>query len=291
MQLRQVLATALIGAVLASSAGIALAAGAAKHPKDVEWHQDGPFGTFDRASLQRGFQVYKEVCSACHSMDHLRYRNLGELGGPFAAVASRNWKEEGKMPEFGVPGHGKELVDANENPYVRAIAEQYTVTEIDRQTGQEVERKARPADRIKSPYTNPFQAAATHGAAPPDLSVITKARANGPNYIYSLLTGYAEPEAGHAAPGGATNLHYNPYFAGGWIAMAQPLSEDQLTFADGTKATVEQMAHDVVTFLDWAADPKAEERRSLGFMVMIYLLILTGFLYIAYKQVWRNEKH
>jgi ubiquinol-cytochrome c reductase cytochrome c1 subunit len=121
--------------------------------------------------------------------------------------------------------------------------------------------------------------------------VITKARANGENYVYSLLTGYKEPEHGETAPGGATNLHYNPYFPGGWIAMAQPISEDQVTYADGTKATVDQMAKDVTAFLAWAADPKQEERRSLGMMVMVYLLLLTGFLYLAYKQVWRNEKH
>lgn len=291
MRFQQLIASAVFGVAAALAAGSAYAAGETKHPKEVEWHHDGPFGQFDRAALQRGFQVYKEVCSVCHGMDHLRYRNLGEPGGPFAMVAPRGWDKEGVTPVFGVAGHGKEWVNANDNPAVRAIADDYKIMDLDRASGDMIERDARPADRFKAPFENPFKAAAALGASPPDLSVITRARANGENYLYSLLTGYQDPPEGKTPPGGATNLHYNPYFSGGWIAMARPLNEDQVTYADGTKATVEQMAKDVTTFMAWAADPKAEERRSLGFMVLIYLLILTGFLYVAYKQVWRNEKH
>jgi ubiquinol-cytochrome c reductase cytochrome c1 subunit len=279
MRFHSLIASAVFALAASVMAAPAFAAGDVKHPRDVEWHHDGPFGQFDRAALQRGFQVYKEVCAVCHAMEHLRYRNLGEPGGPFAMVAPRGWDKEGIAPVFGVPGHGKEWVNANKIP------------ELDRTSGDMIERDGRPADRFKAPFENPFKAAAALGAAAPDLSVITKARANGENYVYSLLTGYKDVPEGKSPPGGATNLHYNPYFAGGWIAMARPLNEDQVTYADGTKATVDQMAKDVTTFLAWAGDPKAEERRSLGFMVLIYLLILTGFLYVAYKQVWRNEKH
>lgn len=291
MRFRQFIAAVLAGAALVGFAPSAFAAGEAEHPPELKWSFEGPFGKHDRAALQRGFQVYKEVCSTCHSMNHLRYRNLGEPNGPFAAVAPRNWAKEGTTPVIGVPGHGKEWVDANENPYVRAIAEQYTVTELDRTTAQDIERKARPSDRFVSPYTNPFQAAALHGVAPPDLSVITKARANGPNYVHGLLVGYKEPPAGKEPPGGASNLHYNPYFPGGWIAMPPPLSEDQVTSEDGTKATVEQMSQDLVTFLDWAADPQAESRKTLGMQVLIYLLILSALLYWSYRLVWRDQKH
>lgn len=291
MRIRTLIAATLVAAAsLTLGAPSALAAGKQKEPRQVDWHHGGPFGMFDRAALQRGFQVYKEVCSTCHTMDHLRYRNLGEPGGPFQMVAPRGWDKEGVQPVFGSPGHGKEIVNANDNPAVRAIAAQYQITEIDRQSGQEVERPGRPSDKFVSPYTNPFQPAALHGIAPPDLSVITRARKDGENYVYSLLTGY-DPNHEGEPPGGATNLHYNPYFAGGWIAMAQPFQDDQVTFADGTPATVDQMAKDVTTFLAWAADPKAEERRSLGMQVLIYLLVLTLLLYVAYKQVWRNEKH
>jgi ubiquinol-cytochrome c reductase cytochrome c1 subunit len=272
--------------------GAAFAAGEAKHPRDIQWSFEGPFGTYDRGALQRGFMVYKQVCSSCHTMEHLAYRNLGEHGGPFVAHgkwnnATSSWEDV----HLGPASHGGKTIPANDNPYVRAIAASYKITEIDRQTGQEVERDGRPADRFVSPYTNPFQAAATHGIAPPDLSVITKARANGADYVYSVLIGYKEPPEGESAPGGATNLHYNPYFSGSWISMAPPLLPDVVTFDDATPATPEQMAKDVVTFLAWAAEPKAEIRKSMGLQVIIYLLILAALLYVAYKQVWRNESH
>lgn len=282
----------LIAAALLIAPAAAFAAGEAKHPHKEHWSFDGPFGTFEQAEVQRGFQVYKEVCAACHTMDNLTYRHLGEPGGPFAAAgkwdaASGSWKDV----HLGAPHHGSRYVPAPDNPFVRAIAEQYEITEIDPTTGQEITRKGRPADRFVSPYTNPYQAKAIHGVAPPDLSVITRARHDGANYLYALLTGYADPPEGETAPGGATNLHYNPYFAGGWISMPPQLVPDRVVYEDGTEATPEQMARDITAFLAWAGEPKQVMRKKTGFATLIYLLILGGLLYAAYRQVWRDVKH
>lgn len=279
-------------AAFAAFAPFAAHAAEAEHPHPQEWSFSGVFGTFDQGAVQRGFQVYKEVCASCHTMDHLTYRHLGEKGGPFVASGKRNaatgaWEDV----HLGPPHHGGEILPAPDNPYVRAIAESYEITEIDPTTGQEITRKARPADRFISPYTNPYQAKAVHGVAPPDLSVITKARHDGANYVYAILTGYKTAPEGEVAPGGATNLHYNPYFAGGWISMPPQLTPDRVTYSDGTVATEKQMAHDVVTFLAWAAEPKQVERKKTGLMVIIYLTILAGLLYAAYRQVWRDVKH
>jgi ubiquinol-cytochrome c reductase cytochrome c1 subunit len=281
----------LIAAVVAF-APLSAQAAEAKHPHPQEWSFSGPFGTFDQGAVQRGFQVYKEVCASCHTMNNLTYRHLGEKGGPFVASGKRNaasgaWEDV----HLGPPHHGARLVPAPENPYVRAIAESYEITEIDPTTGQEITRKARPADRFVSPYTNPYQAKAVHGVAPPDLSVITKARHDGANYVHAILMGYTQAPEGEVAPGGATNLHYNPYFAGGWISMAPQLTPDRVSYSDGTAATQEQMARDVVTFLAWASEPKQVERKKTGLMVIIYLTILAGLLYAAYRQVWRDVKH
>jgi ubiquinol-cytochrome c reductase cytochrome c1 subunit len=281
--------TLAIAAVLGLSAAHAAEA---EHPPKIDWSFDGPFGTFDQAAVQRGFQVYKEVCASCHTMDHLSYRNLGEKGGPFVAhgkfnPATGSWENV----ELGPPHHGDGYLPASDNPYVRAIAAQYEITEIDRTDGSEVTRPARPSDRFVSPYQNPYQAKAIHGVAPPDLSVITKARHDGANYVHAILMGYQSPPEGVKPPGGATNLSYNPYFPGGWISMPPQLPPDRVTYSDGTAATPDQMARDVVTFLAWAAEPKQVERKRAGFAVMIYLLILTGLLYVAYRQVWRDVKH
>jgi cytochrome c1 len=282
----------LIAVALLLAPGAAFAAGEADHPKDHRWSFEGPLGQFDQTAVQRGFMVYKQVCASCHSMDHLSYRNLGEPGGPFMAHGKWN-KAEARWEhvELGPATHGGKVIPANDNPFVRAIAAETTITVINPTTGQEEDRPGRPSDRFKSPYTNPFQAAATHGAAPPDLSVITKARANSADYVYSLLTGYGEPPAGEKPPGGAQNLHYNKYFAGHWIAMAPPIAPDVVSFNDGMPGTPDQIARDVVTFLAWASDPKAATRKSLGLQVLLYLLILSGLLYVTYKQVWRNESH
>lgn len=287
MMRKLVLVAALTLAPLATAA-----AQEAKHPHPQHWEFSGPFGSFDQGAVQRGFQVYKEVCAACHTMNNLSYRHLGEPGGPF--MASGKWNAQTSQWEevkLGPPHHGGRFVPAPENPFVRAIAESYEITEIDPTTGEEVTRKGRPADRFVSPYTNPYQAKAVHGVAPPDLSVITKARHDGSNYVYALLTGYAEPPEGEKAPGGATNLSYNPYFPGGWISMPPQLVPDRVTYADGTAATPDQMARDVVAFLTWASEPRQVERKKTGVVVLIYLTILAGLLYAAYRHVWRDVKH
>ena len=282
----------IIAAVLACAPAAALAAEGA-HPHQEAWSFEGPFGTFDEKAVQRGYQIYKEVCSACHTLDHLSYRNLGERNGPFAAYgkfnpASGAW-EDIKLAH---PGHNEgHLVPAAENPFVRALAAEHQITEIDRTNGQEITRPARPSDHFVSPYTNPYQAKAAYGVAPPDLSVITLAREDGPNYIHALLTGYRDPPAGEKPPGGLATLQYNPYYSGGWIAMPPPLTPERVTYTDNTQATPDQMARDVVTFLAWASDPKQTDRKQAGLVALIYLTILAGLLYAAYKAVWRNEHH
>jgi cytochrome c1 len=287
-KMRRLLVAAAFG--LLGAAPVALAAGEAHHPEPHNFSFDQPLGGFDQGAVQRGFQVYTEVCSACHTLNNLSYRHLGEPGGPFVASgkynsASGSWEDV----KLGPPHHGGRVILATDNPYVRAIAEQHEVTEIDPTTAEEVTRKARPADRFVSPYTNPYQAKALHGVAPPDLSNITKARKGGADYVASLLVGYTDPPPGLHAP--ASNLQFNKFFHGGWISMPPQLTDGRVTYSDGTKATPHQMAKDVTTFLAWASDPKQVERKKMGFTVMIYLLILAGFLYAAYKQVWRGVKH
>jgi ubiquinol-cytochrome c reductase cytochrome c1 subunit len=228
------------------------------HPRNASLPQDGAFGTFDRAQLQRGFQVYKEVCSACHSLNLVSFRNLKALG----------------------------FSDAE----VDAIAAQYEIATIDPNTGEPATRPGIPTDRFPSPFPNEIAArAANNNALPPDLSLMVKARHDGENYVYSLLTGYGkEPPKGWYVPDG---LNYNPYFHSLNIAMAQPLVDDQVTYADGTKATVDQMAKDVVTFLRWTAEPELEQRRRTGVATLIYLLILSGLAYLTYRRVWAGVKH
>jgi ubiquinol-cytochrome c reductase cytochrome c1 subunit len=284
---------AVLAGALMGVAGLAPAVAAeAEHPPKVEWSFEGPFGTFEQGSVQRGFQVYKEVCAACHTMDHLSYRNLGEKGGPFVASGKFNPATGGwEDVALGPPHHGGRLIPAADNPFVRALAAEHEVTEIDRTNGQEITRPARPSDKFVSPYTNPYEAKAIHGVAPPDLSVIIKARHDGSNYVHAILTGYVDPPEGEEAPGGATNLSYNKYFPGHWISMPPQLIPDRISYSDGTQATPDQMARDVVAFLTWAAEPKQTDRKRAGLAVMAYLLILAGLLYVAYRQVWRDVKH
>jgi ubiquinol-cytochrome c reductase cytochrome c1 subunit len=211
-------------------------------------------GTFDRAAAQRGFQVYREVCSACHSVDYLAFRNLTALGFSADEVA--------------------------------AVAAEYTVTDGPDDTGEMFERPARPADPIPPPYPNPEAArAANGGALPPDLSLITKARAGGADYVYSLMVGYGEAPAGEAPREG---LNYNNYFPGHWIAMPPPLSDGQVSYTDGTEATVPQMAEDVATFLTWAGEPTLEQRKQSGLKVMLFLIVLTGLTYATMRKVWAD---
>ena len=237
------------------------------HPKALHIASDGPLGRFDRQQLQRGFQVYKEVCSACHSLRLVAFRDLQEIGFNEAEVKAiaKNWATE--------------------------------VPSINPETGEAATRKAMPADKFPSPYANEIAGrAANNNALPPDLSLITKARHGGASYIYSLLTGYQEQPAellkkfpDVKTPDG---LHYNPYFANLNIAMPAPIvSDGQVTYADGTNATVDQMAKDVSAFLVWTAEPKLEARHRAGMGVLIFLLIATVLGYMAYRNVWAGMKH
>jgi len=245
------LAIGLFAAAPAHAAGEAIAI------PDRKFSFDGVFGTYDRASAQRGFQVYKEVCAACHSLRLLSYRNLRDLGLTEAQVA--------------------------------AIAAQFEIKDGPNDEGQMFERPGRPADRFRSPFPNDAAArAANNGALPPDLSVMTKARAGGADYLFALLTGYVDPPPGVTVMDG---MHYNKYFPGNQIAMGPVLNPDQVEFADGTSATVEQMAHDVSTFLQWAAEPELEQRRALGVKIIIFLTILAGLTYAVKRKIWADVEH
>lgn len=232
---------------------------------------DGPFGTWDIAQLQRGYQVYKEVCAACHSLDYVAFRNLEDLG----------YSEE----------------------QIKAEAESWIVPGVNPDTGEAGTRPGMPTDNFPSPYPNDIAAAAANNnAIPPDLSLITKARNNGTNYLYSLLSGYDDPnrftnDAGEvfaeAAPDymPGPGLNFNPYFENINIAMAPPLVADgQVTYADGTEATVDQMSADVAAFLTWTAEPKMIERKQTGWWVVIFTLFATILAWFAKKQVWANAK-
>jgi ubiquinol-cytochrome c reductase cytochrome c1 subunit len=271
-------------ALCAASAGSAFAEGEVAHPHDYQFSFDGPLGSYDMAAVQRGFAVYKQVCAACHSMNHLAYRHLGEEGGPFAAYRVRDHETGEYEVVIGAQGHGGQLLDIADNPFVRAIADDVTINDIDRDSGQPIERPGRPSDRFRAPFPNEAAARASNGGAyPPDLSVITSARHGGADYIQSLLTGYTGESQGAQ--------YVNPYFPGGLISMPPPLMEEMIVYDDGTPATVEQMSHDVVTFLQWAADPHMVARKKTGFMVLAFLLVLAGLLYLSYKEVWRGESH
>ena len=280
--LRKGLALAALG--LAFIGGPTLAATSQEEPKAVHWSFEGPLGKFDQAQLQRGYKVYREVCSACHSMNLMSFRNLGQKGGPFYD------------PEFKNP---------NDNPFVKSIAKDYQINDIDSETGDVIKRPGTSADRFPNPYPNePAARASNGGALPPDMSDLAKAREGGAAYIYSILTGYEEAPKGMTVP---TGKYYNPYMPGdvsgfwsldpnkvpigGFIAMPPPLAPDKVTFDDGTKSTVEQQAKDVSAFLTWVSDPKTEERKSFGLAVMIYLLIFSGLLYASYRRIWANVSH
>ncbi len=277
-----------IAAVLAGVAlgGAALAANEARPPKAVHFSFQDPLGSYDMAAVQRGFQVYAQICSTCHSMEHLAYRNLGEPGGPFAEYRVRN-RQTGEMESrVGLPaGEHGEYVDVVNNPYVRAIAAGFQVPDIDQATGEVTQRPARPSDHFRKPFANEFAArAANNGALPPDLSVITLARSGGAAYVFSILTGYTGRTRGAQ--------YFNDYFPGRLISMPPPLASDGLvTYSDGTRATREQMARDVATYLQWAGDPHMETRKSMGVQVLIFLLVLSGLLYLAYKAVWSGKSH
>lgn len=236
----------------------ALANEGTHHPKQVEWSFDGAFGKVDKVSAQRGLQIYKEVCSACHSLKRVAFRSLTGLGLSEAEAAS--------------------------------FAAGYTVKDGPNDMGEMFERPGAASDKFPGPYANENAArAANNGALPPDLSLIIKAREDGPNYVYSILTGYGQtPPEGFVVPEGK---HYNPYMAGGVIAMAQPLHDDQVSYQNAdTKATLDQEARDIVSFLQWAAEPEMEDRKRMGIHVILFLGIMTGFFYVVKKKVW-SELH
>jgi cytochrome c1 len=249
----------------ASSLATAAVSTEALSPKTVNWSFDGPFGVFDRASLQRGFQVYKDVCAACHALTHIVFRNLGEPGGPgFSQDQVRAIAASYKVPAE--PDERGRTTDARGRPLTRA---------------------AMPADYVPPPQPNEqAMRAFNNGALPPDLSLIVKARAGRSDYVYSILTGFAPnaPSNEKIAPG----MNYNPYFPGHQIAMPPPLFDGSVTYQDGTQATLDQEARDVATFLTWAAEPRMEERKRTGFNVMMFLFLLTGLLYLSYRRVWHG---
>ncbi len=223
-----------------------------------DWHFSGPFGTFDRGALQRGFQVYTQVCSACHSMKYLSYRNLADLGYNEAQI--------------------------------KAIAAENTMLdyqELDEE-GEPTERPMRPSDRFKSPYKNDQQAKyANNGSLPPDLSLIAKARVGGPDYLYGLLTGYTEAPEGEELGAGQ---YWNKVMAGHKIAMAPPLSDDVIAYEDGSPTTTSQYSKDVSEFLMWAAEPKMEIRKRTGIKVILFLLAFAGILYAVKRKIWADVK-
>lgn len=271
-------------AFLIAGLGAAFAAGEARHPHDHRYSFDSPVGGYDMAQVQRGFQVYSQVCSTCHGMDNLAYRHLGEKGGPFAAYRVRN-HETGELElRIGPPEHGGTFVPVTDNPYVRAIAQAATIVDDDPNSGLPSERPGRISDYFRNPFPNEVAARAANGGAyPPDLSTITLARHGGADYIRSLLIGYDGQSQGA--------LYHNPYFPGGWIAMPPPLTEGAVPYADGSPTTVEQYATDVTAFLQWAADPHMVERKRTGLVALAFLIALSILLYLAYKQVWRGESH
>jgi ubiquinol-cytochrome c reductase cytochrome c1 subunit len=271
-------------AVIVAGFGIAWAAGEAEHPEKYPFSFESPVGNYDMAAVQRGFQVYNQVCATCHSMDHLSYRHLGEEGGPFALYMVRN-HETGEMePHVGKPEHGGTFVEVTDNPYVRAIAAGVMINDVDPNSGQLTDRPGRISDRFRRPFPNEIAARASNGGAyPVDLSVITSARHGGAPYVRSLLMGYDGQSEGA--------LYHNRYFPGGMIAMPPPLADGAVPYADGSPTTVAQYSTDVATFLQWAADPHMEDRKRMGIVVVAFLIVLAGLMYLAYKQVWRGESH
>ncbi|MBF8246708.1 MAG: cytochrome c1 [Rickettsia sp.] len=225
-------------------------------PKEVVWPFEGVFGKIDKQSAQRGAQIYLQVCGACHGMKHLYYRNLVEIG----------FSEE----------------------EIKTLAKSYLVIDGPNDEGEMFERNALLSDHIVSPYPNAEAAKfVNNGIMPPDLSLMIKARPNGANYVYSLLTGYQDIPNDFQIE---NNLYYNPYFEGMKIAMAPPLVEGQVEFMDGTEASIEQMSKDVVVFLQWAAEPEMEQRKSMGLKVTIFLIIFSILSYISMKNIWKDIK-
>lgn len=244
-------------ALIAVAAGPSHAAGDAPHLAAQDWTFKGVFGTFDRAALQRGFKVYKDVCAACHSLHYVAFRNLRDIGFSDAEAA--------------------------------AIAREYSVADEPDDAGDPRTRPARLSDRFPNPYANSQAArAANGGALPPDLSLMTKARVGGPDYVFGILTGYTPPPAGVTVPAGQ---YYNVVFPGHLLAMPAPINEGQIEYADGTRASVAQMSKDVTHFLHWAAEPNLEARHQLGLQVILFLILLTILFWFVKQRVWKDMEH
>jgi len=249
------LSAAVLGFALSLNVSPAQASEGAKMAAR-DWSFNGMFGTFDRGALQRGYQVYSEVCASCHSLKFIAYRNLAGIG-------------------------------LNEEQ-IKKLAAEFEVQDGPNAEGEMFARPARPSDRFVSPFPNANAArAANNGALPPDLSLMVKARKGGADYVHALLTGYKE-EAPHGVKLGE-GMAYNTYFPGNQIAMAVPLADDAVEYTDGTKATLDQLSTDVTTFLAWAAEPELEERKRLGIKVMLFLIVFTGMMYAVKRQVWRDQ--
>ena len=245
-------------------------------PPELKWSFSGPFGTYDQAQLQRGFKIYREVCSNCHSLNLLSFRNLGEPGGPDFTQAQ-----------------------------VAKIASEYKIKDIDDQ-GNVIERTGRPADHSPPPFPNEQAAKANFGVAPPDMSTLAKARTytrgfpwflfdivtqyqeEGPDYIAAILTGYRNPPKGFDLPKGG---HYNEYFPGHNIAMPPPLQAGQVKYTDGTPETLRQYSEDIAAFLEWASQPHMAQRKRIGFQVIVFLLVFAGLMYFTKKKVWSDVQH
>ncbi len=237
---------------------VAIAAGDAPKSPSQDWSFNkgplGAFGTYDKGSLQRGFKIYREVCAACHSMKSIHFRNLYALG----------------------------YTDAQ----IKNIASEYTVEDGPNEEGDMFERPAEPKDRFPSPFANDNAAKyANGGALPPDLSLITKARANGSNYLHALMVGYVEPPHGEVLSDGQ---YWNKYFPGHKISMAAPLSDGQVSYEDGSAETLDQYAHDIAHFLTWAADPHMEERKKAGFRVILFLIVFAFIMRAVKKKTWKD---
>ncbi|MBM3649108.1 MAG: cytochrome c1 [Alphaproteobacteria bacterium] len=259
--MKRLLVSGALALASLSAGAAAIAAGGEIKLPSKQWHFQGPFGTYDRSAAQRGYQVYQEVCAACHSMSLMYYRNLMALGLTEGQVKSL-------IKDIQVP-------DLNDD-------------------GQPIERPAKLSDRFKSPFPNALAAAAANnGKAPPDLSVIAKARAGGPDYLYGLLIGYVPYDK--LTPQQIKEFdvskddNFNKYFPGHKIGMAPPLADDKVTYADGTKATLDQEASDVTQFLAWAAEPHMEARKRTGVRVILFLLALAGLMYAVKRSVWADK--
>jgi ubiquinol-cytochrome c reductase cytochrome c1 subunit len=281
--LRKVLALAT---VLGALAAPALAATSQVDPTPQTWSFSAPWGMYDQEQLQRGFKVYEQVCSACHSINYIHFYDLGAPGAPF-------WSP--KYP------------NANDNPWVKAIAAGWPrqVPDINPDTGDATHRPAKTADILVAPFPNEAAARGSNGGAlPPDMSLLASAREGGPDYIAAVAAWNGPVPAGLTLPPGK---YYNPYFPGdlssgmsdphkavppgGSIGMPPPLTDCKVTFDDGHPCDVKNEARDVAAFLEWASDPKMDERKQMGFAVLVYLGIFAGVLYASYKAIWRNVAH